>query len=97
MKVKLLSRDRLLAIPWTAAYQAPQPMGFSRQEYWSGLPLPSPKKGLRGTLIKLSLSSSEPSITAGGCNQKARQAASSRTFIHTHLQKPLYGKTNTIL
>ena len=31
-----------LATPWTAAYQAPQPMGFSRQEYWSGVPLPSP-------------------------------------------------------
>ena len=35
-KVKLLSRVRLLATPWTAAYQAPPPMGFSRQEYWSG-------------------------------------------------------------
>ena len=33
---------RLLATPWTAAYQAPLSMGFSRQEYWSGLPLPSP-------------------------------------------------------
>ena len=33
---------RLLATPWTAAYQAPPSMGFSRQEYWSGLPLPSP-------------------------------------------------------
>ena len=41
MKVKLLSRVRLLATPWTAAYQAPPPMGFSRQEYWSGVPLPS--------------------------------------------------------
>ena len=42
MKVKLLSRVRLLATPWTAAHQAPPSMGFSRQEYWSGLPLPSP-------------------------------------------------------
>ena len=41
MKVKSLSRVRLLATPWTAAYQAPQSMGFSRQEYWSGVPLPS--------------------------------------------------------
>ena len=39
---KLLSHVQLLATPWTAAYQAPQSMGFSRQEYWSGLPLPSP-------------------------------------------------------
>ena len=42
VKVKLLSRVWLLATPWTAAHQAPPPMGFSRQEYWSGVPLPSP-------------------------------------------------------
>ena len=41
-KVKWLSCVRLLATPWTAAYQAPLSMGFSRQEYWSGVPLPSP-------------------------------------------------------
>ena len=41
MKVKSFSRARLLATPWTAAYQAPPSMGFCRQEYWSGLPLPS--------------------------------------------------------
>ena len=44
-KVKVTSRSRvhLLATPWTAAYQAPPSMGFSRQEYWSGVPLPSPQ------------------------------------------------------
>ena len=42
MKVKSLSCVWLLATPWTAAYQAPPSMGFSRQEYWSGVPLPSP-------------------------------------------------------
>ena len=42
VKVKLLSRVRLLATPWTVAHQAPPSMGFSRQEYWSGVPLPSP-------------------------------------------------------
>ena len=42
MKVKLLSHVRLLATPWTPAYQAPLSVGFSRREYWSGLPLPSP-------------------------------------------------------
>ena len=41
VKVKSLSRVQLLATPWTVAYQAPPSMGFSRQEYWSGLPLPS--------------------------------------------------------
>ena len=42
VKVKLLSRVQLLVTPWTAAYQAPPSMGFSKQEYWSGVPLPSP-------------------------------------------------------
>ena len=42
MKVKSISRVRLLATTWTRAYQAPPAMGFSRQEYWSGVPLPSP-------------------------------------------------------
>jgi len=41
--VKSLSRVLLLATPWTATYQDPSSMGFSRQEYWSGLPLPSPE------------------------------------------------------
>ena len=41
VKVKSLSRARLPATPWTAAYQAPLSLGFSRQEYWSGVPLPS--------------------------------------------------------
>ena len=42
VKVKSLSRVRLFETPWTAAYQAPPSMGFSRQEYWSGVPLPEP-------------------------------------------------------
>ena len=42
VKVKSLSSLRLLATPWTAAYQALPSMGFSRQEHWSGVPLPSP-------------------------------------------------------
>ena len=46
VKVKSLSRVRLLATPWTAAHQAPRSMGFARQEYWSGLPLPSPEMPL---------------------------------------------------
>ena len=41
-KVKSLSRVRLFATPWTITYQACLSMGFSRQEYWSGLPFPSP-------------------------------------------------------
>ena len=42
VKVKSLSHVQLLATPWTAAHQAPPSMGFSRQEYWTGVPLPSP-------------------------------------------------------
>ena len=42
VKVKSLSRVQLFATPWTVAHQAPLSMGFSRQEYWSGLPFPSP-------------------------------------------------------
>ena len=44
-KVKSLSRVRLFATPWTVAYQAPPSMGFSRREYWSGSPFPSPGDG----------------------------------------------------
>ena len=43
------SRVRLFATPWTAAHQAPPYMGFSRQEYWSGVPLPSPALSLRAS------------------------------------------------
>ena len=42
VKVKLLSHVRLFATPWTTAYQAPPSVGFSRPEYWSGVPMPSP-------------------------------------------------------
>ena len=50
VKVKSLSRVRLLATPWTAAHQASPSMGFSRQEYWSGVPLPSPSHRCYGYL-----------------------------------------------
>ena len=43
VEVKLLSHVQLFGTPWTVAYQDPPSMGFSRQEYWSGLPFPSPR------------------------------------------------------
>ena len=46
VKVKSLSHVWLLVTPWTAAYQAPPSMRFSRREYWSGMPLPSPLESL---------------------------------------------------
>ena len=52
-KVKSLSCVRLLATPWTAAYQAPPSMGFSREAYWSGVPLPSPGRTLYGAIKSL--------------------------------------------
>ena len=70
VKVKSLSRVRLLATPWTAAYQAPPSMGFSRQEYWSAVLLPSaisyasyrqysgPRVHFQGKFIELYLKSS---------------------------------------
>ena len=51
MKLKSLGRILLLATPWTGAHQAPPSIGFSRQEYWSGVPLPSPIALTRQTFI----------------------------------------------
>ena len=59
MKVKSISRVRLLATSWTAAYQAPRSMGFARQEYWSGLPLPSPCNAVSGSIPGLGKSPEE--------------------------------------
>ena len=59
MKVKSLSRVRLFATPRTVAYQAPQSMEFSKQEYWSGLPFPSP-----GDLPKPEIKPGYPTLQA---------------------------------
>ena len=59
VKVKLLNHVRLFAIPWTVAHQAPPSMGFSREEYWSELPFPSP-----GDLPDLGIEPSSPALQA---------------------------------
>ena len=59
VKVKSLSRVQLFATPWTVAYQAPPPMEFSRQEYWSGLPSPSP-----GDLLDPGIGPRSPTLEA---------------------------------
>ena len=80
VKVKSLSSVRLLATPWTAAYQAPPSMGFSRQEYWSGLPLPSPNTSICAILY----------------NKITRKdfyfllMSPRYTRLHTHVQVPFY-------
>ena len=76
MKVKSLSRIRLLATPWTAAYQAPQSMGFPRQEYWSGVPLPSPYLYLSKNYLSFLLEQVSPSLSLS--------LSLSLTHTHTH-------------
>ena len=59
--MKSLSRVRLFVTPWTVAYQAPPSMGFSKQEYWSGLPFPSP-----GVLPEISPSNLQAQVVSPG-------------------------------
>ena len=59
VKVKSLSRVWRLATPWTAAYQAPLSMGFSRQEYWSGVLLPSPGEENTNQVLKASVTTAK--------------------------------------
>ena len=65
VKVKSLSRVRLFATPGTVAHQAPPSMGFSRQEYWSGLPFPSP-----GNLPKPGIEPRSPALQANSLTSK---------------------------
>ena len=66
VKVKSLSRVWLFATPWTVVYQAPPFMGFPRQEYWSGLPLPSPPTGLVSSILEVKeMKQSLPNVNSG--------------------------------
>ena len=67
VKVKLLSRVRLFATPWTVAYRASLSMGFSRQEYWSGVPFPSP-----GDLPDPGIEARSPTLQADALTSEAR-------------------------
>ena len=73
VKVKSLNHVRLLATPWTAASQAPPSMGFSRQEYWSGVPLPSPtepsERGQKSSWRPYSVSPDNMSTMAVRCGR----------------------------
>ena len=80
VKVKSISCVQFLATPWTAAHQAPPSMGFSRQEYWSGVPLPSP------TLSGQSL----PKTKSGGWSY------CSPSVLETTLPRHLEGGRNTV-
>ena len=63
--MKSLSRVRLFVTTWTVAYQAPLSMGFSRQEYWSGLPFPSP-----GVLYNSGIEPRSPTLQADALSSK---------------------------
>ena len=78
VKVKSLSRVRILATPWTVACQAPLSMEFSRQKYWSGLPFPSPgKAGISG--LHSRLPRFLPADTLKPYSQKTSQSNHTRT------------------
>ena len=91
VKVKSLSCVWHFAAPWTLAYQAPLSMGFSRQEYWSGLPFPSPgdlpKPGIepRSPTLQGDALSSEPSGKLFGPCDLPTDAASQGLGHHSHL------------
>ena len=69
--MKSLSRVQIFVTPWTITYQAPLTMGFSRQEYWSGLPFPSPGDlpnpgiELRSPVLQADALPSEPPLNSG--------------------------------
>ena len=73
VKVKLFSCVRLFATPWTAAHQAPPSMGLSRQEYWSGVPLPSPNQRSRPHYSILSLKVSKMHTKGSGLEVPRRR------------------------
>ena len=93
VKVKSLSRVQLFATLWTVAYKAPQSMGFSRQEYWSGLPFPSPgdlsDPGIepRSPALQADTLPSEPpgNVTQSTGSQRVRQDLSDPVCIHKRL------------
>ena len=93
--MKSLSRARPSATPWTAAFQAPPSMGFSRQEYWSGAPLPSPRKpeGTPQTLVEGSLESCHMGVGGSGCRPGNLRCDKPQMHVG---HRPCPAKTHTI-
>ena len=95
VKVRSLSPVQLSGTPWTAAYQAPPSMGFSRQEYWSGLPFPSPgvlpNPGIEpGSLAFQALTSEPP----GKLNITGIKSELFYSLFTTKLYRALYSTIN---
>ena len=104
VKVKSLSRAQLLATPWTAAYQAPPSMGFSRQVYWSGVPLPSPGNGSGGIkhktlhlILCTSPAESTDDLKSYQPASATQQAPSSKQFIGLHIALVFQIMNNCVL
>ena len=94
VKVKLLSRVRLFATPWTVAYQAPPSMGFSWQECWSGLPFPSP-----GDLPDPGIEPGSPALEADALPWEPRAGQKALRFFCKILWRnsnELFGQLNEI-
>ena len=92
--MKSLSRVRLFATPWTVAHQAPPSMGFSRQEYWSALPFPSPRDLLdpgiepRSPALQAdALTSKPPGKTSIPKKGNAKECSDYHTIVETSLEK----------
>ena len=91
-EVKSLSRVRLFATPWTVAYQAPLSVGFSRQEYWSGLPFPSP-----GDLPNPAIKPGSPALEADALTSEPPDGLPQILSFTLHLNKSLKFKRLLLL
>ena len=97
--MKSLSHVQLLATPWTAAYQAPPSMGFSRQEYWNGLPLPSPYTALMyafSYLEPVCCSMSSSNFCFLTCIQVSQEAGQVIWYSHLFQNFPQYIVIHTV-
>ena len=98
VKVKSFSRVQLFTTSWTAAYQSPPSMGFSRQEYWSGLPLPSPLSFLDHIICKWSISFSDTlSIVSFVPSFKETCAISGVIIYHKNMSMLMLALTHTCM
>ena len=96
MKVKSLSCVRLLAAPWTVAYQAPPSMEFPRQEYWSRVPLPSPMRaGVKFKNRKLALFSLYPHRSSTYLSNISVEAFKTLNFLEVLPIPGSEGQSNT--
>ena len=89
--MKLLNRVRLFETPWTIAYQAPPSMGFSRQEYWSGLPFPSP-----GDLPDPGIEPGSPAFQADALTSEPPVGSSSQLFSWLRFKKEEHSFCDTV-